>query len=597
MRPPSLRRRIRNGTLLMLGIALVLGTLAVPTVHRLGGAIGSTLYSNYTSIKSAHEMERALYELEIAQRRGTLSSALPDERARMLRSLNVEKGNVTEAGEAELVREIEQRWGRLLDELNHSVPSSGDGHGFAVLHQLLQSLSDLNEAAMFRADSRANSMSGEVASEFTIGLTVLLLFGTALSLTLARNISSPLSELSAHLRNFNLPGKRERVKEQPIAELQAVATEFNKMADRLEQFEKLNVDRLVLEKNKTEAILESIEDGVILIDDHAAIAHINEVAATVLGVERESAVGQPFYGLEASRGPGQRINAALRDASVQPGGPRRMEVDARVRGQQHTYLLKAVPLRPGERQSFGNILVLQDVTYLRDRANLVATLSHELKTPLTSLAAAAELLQDARSKLDPKEQELVTTINEDLGIMRQLADDLLALARGEAGSIAIRSVKLDVAQIVRSVMRTFALQAEQKGVSLESIVGKSLPEVSADPVKLSWVFSNLIANALRYTPNGGSVTVSSSLGTSDVQLKVRDSGVGIAPGVITHLFERFSQWDVDGSLPGSAGLGLAIAKDIVEAHGGRILVDSTVGAGTCFTVELPLPTEDSWHDF
>jgi two-component system, NtrC family, sensor histidine kinase KinB len=244
------------------------------------------------------------------------------------------------------------------------------------------------------------------------------------------------------------------------------------------------------------------------------------------------------------------------------------------------------------------LLILQDITYLRDkdraRVNLVATLSHELKTPLTSLALSAELLDRGKDNFDPKQRELLATANEDIGRIRHLADDLVDLARGQPGSISIRSSTVDIAELIRAVMNSFALQAEQKDIALKSVIAPSTPDVLADRVKLSWVISNLIGNAMRYTPSGGTITIS-SMGDGDlVRLQVSDTGPGVAPEIRDHLFERYAQWNSNGAEPGSAGLGLAIAKEIVEAHGGRIFVESTVGEGTCFTVELPIRRTESW---
>jgi signal transduction histidine kinase len=132
-------------------------------------------------------------------------------------------------------------------------------------------------------------------------------------------------------------------------------------------------------------------------------------------------------------------------------------------------------------------------------------------------------------------------------------------------------------------------------VRLESNFDDFVPRIRADPLKLSWVVSNLIANALRYTPSGGAISVSLSQTPLGVSLRVSDTGPGIPPQVREHLFERFAQWNVNGSEPGSAGLGLAIAKEIVTAHGGRIFVDSELGQGTRFTVELPQPPEDEFN--
>ena len=178
-----------------------------------------------------------------------------------------------------------------------------------------------------------------------------------------------------------------------------MASEFNRMAERLEKFEKLNVDRLIYEKGKTEAILESIEDGIVLIDSNGVVTHINEVASIILGVERSETLGSAFDDLNSNHPHYLRVRSALQGAATQPFEARRVEVDLHVRGRDHTYVLKPVPLKQESGQSFGTILILQDITYLRDkdraRTNFVATLSHELKTPLTSLALSAELLERA----------------------------------------------------------------------------------------------------------------------------------------------------------------------------------------------------------
>jgi NtrC-family two-component system sensor histidine kinase KinB len=588
---PPLRNRIRNGTLVMLAIALLLGLLALPQVYRLSGAIRETLYRNYVSIEASQHMHAALYALQVAERDGKLSAALPPNRDEFFHWIDVEEHDITEVGEAELAREIHERGRRLFAELEAGGPPARHDEEFAGLHARLDKLIQINRDAMFTADSRASRMGRRLTYEFAAGLAALLVFGAALSWTLAWTISKPLAELAERLRSFSLRSPQLRLGEQKLAELQAVASEFNKMAERLEQFDKLNVDRLIYEKNKTEAIIESLEDGIVLIDPNGIVAHINELASIILGVEREDALGSPFDDLNSNHPHYLRVRSALRSASTPPGERQQIEIDLHVRGRDHTYLLKPVPLRQGDGQSFGTILILQDITYLRDkdraRANLVATLSHELRTPLTSLALAAELLQRNKSALDPKQQELVAAIVEEAGRIRQLADGLLNLARGEMASIRVSSMPLDLAQLVVGVVRNFAIQAEQKQVRLATHVEEPRLEARGDPVKLSWVLSNLIGNALRYTPTGGSIDVSAERQGRQLRLTVTDTGSGIAPEIRAHIFERFTQWSADGYETGAAGLGLSIVKDIVEAHGGRIFVESSE-RGSKFTVELPI---------
>jgi two-component system, NtrC family, sensor histidine kinase KinB len=596
MKPPLLRSRIRNGTLLMLALALALGIFAVPTVHRLGGAIRETLYRNYASIEAAQHMHAALYNVQLAQLTGTLSKVLAPNRDLFMHWINVELNDITEAGEGDLAADIHRRGIRIFDNLSRGANSSDQE--YSELHHRLDELISMNQAAMFRADSRSSRLSDRLASEFAAGLLVLLLFGTILAWMLASNLSRPLAELSDHLRSFSLRGPSVRLGEQPLAELQTVASEFNRMAERLEQFERLNIDRLIYEKGKTEAIIESLEDGIVLIDPDGIVTHMNEIAGIIIGIEREEALGSSFDDLNSNSLHYVRIRSALAHFRGQSPDSQRVEVELHVSGRDHTYVLKPVPLRHSDGGSFGTILILQDITYLRDkdraRTNLVATLSHELNTPLTSLGFCVELLQ-RKCGLDPEQHELLTSIEEDAARMRRLASDLMELARGQGPAIAVQSMPVDLVKMAQGVIKGFARQAEQKQVYLEAKIEEPAPQIRADPLKLSWVMSNLIANALRYTPSGGTISISLSNASPGARLRVSDTGPGIPAEVREHLFERFAQWRVNGSEPGAAGLGLAIAKEIVDAHGGRIFVQSELGQGTSFTVELPASPEDGFN--
>jgi NtrC-family two-component system sensor histidine kinase KinB len=387
---------------------------------------------------------------------------------------------------------------------------------------------------------------------------------------------------------------RVRLGPQPLAELEAVAREFNQMAERLEHYDQLNVERLVYEKSKTEAIIESLEDGVVLLDSQGLVAHMNEIAALILGVEASDALGSPFDDLSSNHPHYLRVRDALRNLQKAGMDGHRTEIDLHVRGRDHSYVVKPIQLYQTEGKSFGTLLILQDVTYIRDqdraRTKLVATLSHELRTPLTALALTADLLSRESTNTNSKNGEMIAAIIEECARMRQLTDNLLNLARGEIPAIALQQERLNLTQIAAEVTQRFAIQAREKHVEIEKQLD-SVPEIIGDPVKLSWVISNLLGNALRYTPDGGSIQVRALASDQSARLEVADSGPGIPVELRNHIFERFAQYGENGEGKGAAGLGLAIVKEIVAAHGGRIFVENNNAHGSRFIVEIPAARE------
>jgi signal transduction histidine kinase len=215
----------------------------------------------------------------------------------------------------------------------------------------------------------------------------------------------------------------------------------------------------------------------------------------------------------------------------------------------------------------------------------MATLSHELRTPLTSLHMAVELLR--REAVPAREQpSVLAAAVDDVARLEDVARRLLDVSRSRAMSIALERQHVDLRDVLERCARIFALQARERGVTIETLVGDTDLRVAGDATKLTWALSNLIANALRYTPHGGRVSLAATAENGTVQLSVSDTGPGIPPAARERIFERFVQGQ-DGGEPGAAGLGLSIVRDIVQAHGGRIFLDSEEGRGSRFTLELP----------
>jgi two-component system, OmpR family, sensor histidine kinase KdpD len=355
--------------------------------------------------------------------------------------------------------------------------------------------------------------------------------------------------------------------------------------------ERTRVDVVLEEKAKTEAVIEASEDGLIVLDPAGVVVHVNEVACAILEVDRAKALGRRFDHLGTDHPHYLRLRAAVRDFLAHPERESdRMEVALFLRGRDHYYVLRPTPFRTRDGSPAGLILALQDVTYIRDqearREHLVATLSHELGTPLTSLRMALELLEKQADGMGAEQRSLLETVREDLLRLQDVAGRLLDLSRSRAMSIALERRNVDLREVVPRVLKIFDLQGRNKGIVLESRVPNEGLTIAGDETKLTWALSNLVANALRYTPSGGRIRVEATPESGAVLLAVSDTGPGIPPEQREKVFERFAQ-SADGGEIGAAGLGLAIVRDIVQAHGGRIHLESEVGRGSRFVLELP----------
>ncbi|HYR96369.1 MAG TPA: DUF4118 domain-containing protein, partial [Candidatus Binatus sp.] len=355
--------------------------------------------------------------------------------------------------------------------------------------------------------------------------------------------------------------------------------------------ERTRVDVVLAEKAKTEAVIEAIEDGLVVLDLAGVVINVNEVACAILEIERTKALGRRFDDLGTSHPHYLRLRAAVREFLAHPEREgERMELALFLRGRDHYYVLRPTPFRALDGSPAGLILALQDVTYIRDqeaqREHLIATLSHELGTPLTSLRMAVELLGKRADGLGPDERGLLDTAHEDIVRLQDVAQRLLDLSRSRAMTIALERRNVDLREVVPRVLKIFSLQARDKGVALEARLPDAGLTIAGDETKLTWALSNLVANAMRYTPAGGRIGIEALPETGAILLSVTDSGPGIPSDQRERIFDRFTQLAEGGEL-GAAGLGLAIVRDIVQAHGGRIHLESELGRGSRFTLELP----------
>jgi signal transduction histidine kinase len=250
--------------------------------------------------------------------------------------------------------------------------------------------------------------------------------------------------------------------------------------------------------------------------------------------------------------------------------------------------------RPNVTADAGNVILLKNITPFKEldqaKTNFIATISHELKTPISSIKMSIRLLEDGRiGQLNEEQQTLLSHIRDDSQRLLKITGELLDLAQVETGNIRLNRIPLKPADLIRFAVEAVQIHANQKHIDIQQLPAEGLPDLTLDPDKTTWVMINLLTNAIWYSPEAVPVTVSANQVGQEVVFAIRDSGKGIAPEHIKHLFERFYHSPSSGgAAPESSGLGLSIAKDFIEAQGGRIWVESKEGEGSVFRFAFPV---------
>ncbi len=416
--------------------------------------------------------------------------------------------------------------------------------------------------------ARLQRMVGLVTAIFVGPIGLLAFFRMAPTVRAIQDLSDALGRLTAGDLDA-------RVLPRTDDELGDLARAYNQMADRLRE----TIRALQEEQARLSGLLERMTDGVLITDREGQVRLINSAAARMLGISPREALGRSF---------------------VQVAWDHRLVglwEESRERGEEGVGLIEMGPRRPVfyavvtplEGEEGATLVLLQDLTRVREletvRRDFVANVSHELRTPLATLKALVETLREGALEDPQAARRFLQRMEGEVGRLDRLVGELLELARIESGRAPLEMAQVEVADIIGPPVEELRPLAGRAGLSLEVHLAPDLPPVLADVDGMRRVVANLVRNAIQFTPSGG-VTVRAERVGDEVVISVRDTGVGIAPEDLPRIFERF--YKARGSRSGGAGLGLAIAKHIVQAHGGRIWAESAEGQGSTFYVALPM---------
>ena len=603
---PSLRARLLRGLGALVAIMLVSTLLSMLALRRLGGAVGLILRENYVSVVACEQMNEALERedsaaLFIASGHEDIGGPMLHEHRPLFQAAFArEERNITLPGEGKLVEEIGALYADYVAQVDASLsqPARLDAYfanllpRFRALKERIGAVLRLNQTNMEEADRKARDVA-RLTFYLSASVSVLaLLIAAWLGRWLTRTISRPLLEFTERARAVgegDLTGNVERPEPEELA---ALADAFNRMLERLRAYRASSLGELLAAQDLSQATVECMLDPVIVFDREGGVLLANESAQNTFALAPGSADELRAESMEIPEGLRRARDDVL--ATGKPVLPQSfaesMRWTAEEGGERH-FLVRAAPLRNETSDKPNAIVVAQDVTRFRRidelKSDVVATVSHELKTPLTALRLATHMLLDpATGTLTAGQRELAETARDDTERLRTTVDELLDLVRIEREAGALRRARVAIDTILTEVVEVHRPVAASKRVELVVKPFDQTRTLEVDPEKLTVVLSNLVSNAIRHSPAGATVELSVAFEERGVAIAVRDVGEGISEADLPRIFERNFRGG-NGPKEGRHGLGLAIAREIVDHHGGTLDVQSRPGAGSTFTVHLP----------
>ncbi len=598
----GLRQKISLGFGALLVIIVVIGTQSVLHLSRLGASIDVILRENYRSVIACQQMKEALERIDSGILFVLLGHAregndlIRDNQAAFEESLEAALNNITlpaEGEKAARLRDLFRQYETLLKGVTDPAqPAEARSQAyfagllplFGQIKNQAEEILQLNQQNMSEANDRARRGAASARRQMYILLSV----GTALAVVFVfftrRWVLRPIHRLirsADEIRRGNLDLVVAGDSRDEIGHLSAA---FNAMAASLREFRRTDQAKLLRIQKATQQAFDSLPDAVAVVDTEGRVEVATESARSIFGLKPGVSVGDLPFGWMADLC--LNVRQEGRPASLEG----RRSIQQFVNGEERYYRPEAVPILDNERLTTGVILVLKDVTQLRQqdeiKRGVVRTVSHQLNTPLTSVRMAIHLLLGEKiGSLNEKQADLLMTARDDSDRLHEILDSLLDLSRFESGKAQMEFQSLSPRSIVGDAAGSFSRTAQDSGVALQSDVPGDLPDVWVDTTRIGHVFGNLLSNSLKHTSPGGRIALTAEADEAWVRFHVSDTGEGIPAVFLSRVFEPFFR------VPGrrnetGAGLGLAIVKEIVEAHGGTVGVESGEGKGSDFTFTL-----------
>ncbi len=569
---------------LFLGIGLLFLMIVVLTllsglyINKLSGETKNILVANYNTIDYSRKMLIALNN----------GISEPASAKLFAENLVSQQRNITETGEKELTDKLTADFANLAKTPNDS----------ALVKAIRTDITDimlLNMLAIQRKSTVAENTASQSILWVGVAGTICFLVAFTLLVNLPGNIANPVRELTDSIREIAEQNYSRRLHFDKQNEFGELAVAFNTMAQKLQEYKTSNIEKLMLEKKRIETLINNMSDPVIGLDDNKQILFMNEIALRIAGLKAEDVVGKPAEDIALRN---DLVRALIQDLYLpanNPVGLKQAPVKIYANNKESYFEKQVIPIKitpTGETKErpVGNVILLQNITPYKEldsaKTNFIATVSHELKTPISSIKMSLQLLENKKiGELNEEQQQLLESIKDDAGRLLKITGELLNMTQVESGVIQLSVSSTDPREMLNYAINANRSAAEQKQIRFDIAIPDDPSPVMADSEKTAWVLTNLISNAIRYSYDNAVISLAISKDNDRIHFSVTDTGQGIPPQYIGKIFDRYFR--IPGSQKEGTGLGLSISKEFIEAEGGHITVKSDFGAGSTFTVSLP----------
>ncbi|HEY4965019.1 MAG TPA: ATP-binding protein [Puia sp.] len=555
----KLKTKLTVGLIFLFLVILVFGILGIANINLLSRDADLILKDNYESIIYGNNMLKALENIR------TRKDA-PDQ---FEENLKKQEANITEPGERELTVEIRKNFEEL--KANPADPSN-----YGEIRQSVEQVLDLNSAAIYRKNAFAQDTARNAKRWLAIIFTLLTLVSFTFIFNLPGIVSGPIQSLSDGIKEIANKNYGKRIYLKQKDELGDLALAFNSMAEKLDLYEHSNIAKMQFEKSRIETIINQMRDGIIGLDANKNILFLNAVAQKLMGLKESDIVGKYAPDIAVK-------NDLMRKLLQTDEDKKDLKIYL---DDKEGFFNKDILDVTNNREVIGKVIVLRNITLFHElneaKTNFIATVSHELKTPISSIKMSMQLLGDKRTgPLTGDQEQLVNSIGDDADRLLKITSELINMAQVETGNIQFNLQATPVDSIVEDAMDAVQIQAQQKNISIKTVLAPDPPQIRVDKEKTTWVLINLLTNAIKYSFESSAVEIRVNSTKDRVEILVKDHGRGIDEKYSTRVFDRY--FKVPGSHERSrTGLGLAISKEFIEAQGGKIWVNSRIGEGSEF---------------